>query len=273
MLNQKWQPFKIELTTIEPLHIGGTSHILSDVHNPIVLLNGDIPAIPATSIKGFWRSQLERYLIGYLEDHNLLDKGEEKGIKPCIPASKLSEDEELFAINGKYKRKRYFNKDTRRYENNYIKELEPCDYNKDSDYICPVCYLLGAQTLHGFIRVPFLLPVKGQQEIDVLLYSIREDRAKGGAAKGSNRGWYVVNPGIKFEGYAEILMKDELRDWTFGAKREKLKYRWLDKWLDDNQWNVEKIKIELIKGRLEGSIVLGGYKSKGCGKVEIKVSF
>lgn len=272
MANQKWESFNIKLTTLEPLHIGGTSHILSDIHNPIVLLNGDAPAIPATSIKGAWRAGIERYLISHLEDSGMLNKGEEKGIKPCIPSSKASEDEEIFAKgDGKYKRKRYWDKSANSYKYS-DRDLAPCDYDKDSDYICPACYLLGAQTLPGFIRVPFLLPVKGQQEIDVLLYSIREDRAKSGAAKGTNRGWYVVNPGIKFEGEGEILLMDELRKWGFGEKRTKLKYNCVDKWLDDKQWTIEKIKRELIKERLESINILGGYKSKGCGKVKIEVN-
>lgn len=277
MAKQEWKSFKIELTTREPLHIGGTSHILSDVHNPIVLLNGDIPAIPSTSLKGAWRAQIERYLIGYLENNGLLDRGEELGIKPCIPSTKLTDDEKLFAETNKYKRKRYFNKETKNFENKWLPALDPCDYDRESDYICPACYLLGAQTLHGFIRVPFLLPAKGQQEIDVLLYSIREDRAKGGAAKGTNRGWYVINPDIKFEGEAEALLEDKLRKWTFGGKRESLKYKGvdgkgIDKWLNDKQWTAGKIERELIKERLESINILGGYKSRGCGKVEIKVT-
>jgi CRISPR/Cas system CSM-associated protein Csm3 (group 7 of RAMP superfamily) len=275
MANQVWQSFRIEVTTMEPLHIGGTSHILSDVHNPIVLLNEDVPAIPGTSLKGAWRSKIERYLIGYLENNGRLSKGEELGIKPCIPASAqtLSEDEKQFAQNeGKYKRRRFFNKEARSFENRYTTELDPCDYDRDSDYICPACYLLGAQTLHGFIRVPFLTPVKGQKEVDVLLYSIREDRAKGGAARGTNRGWYVVNPGIKFEGEVEILLEDKLRGWRFGEERGKLKYKGLDRWLKDKQWTVEKIKKELIAQCLESINILGGYKSRGCGKVQIRVS-
>jgi len=274
MSNQVWESVKIELTTKEPLHIGGTSHILSDIHNPIVLLNGSTPAIPGTSLKGAWRSQIERYLIGYLEEKGLIDKGEEIGVKPCIPSSfkNLSDDEKQFGDNGKYKRKKLFNKDTKTY--NYTRDLEPCDYDRDSDYICPACYLLGAQTLQGFIRVPFLLPAPNQNEIDTLLYSIREDRAKAGAAKASNRGWYIVNPGIKFEGEVEILMEDKLRKWKFGEKRSNLKYKNLDRWLDNKDWTIDTIKSELIKNRLEKGVnILGGYKSKGCGKVEIKITF
>ncbi|PIU85814.1 MAG: hypothetical protein COZ68_02075 [Deltaproteobacteria bacterium CG_4_8_14_3_um_filter_43_13] len=265
-MKQKWEEIKIELTTIEPLHIGGTSHILSDVHNPIVLLNGDIPAIPSTSLKGAWRAQIERYLIEYLVDNNLLEKGEAKGLKPCIPSQSLTEDEQI--LFDKYR----INKSVSR-EGKTKFFSNPCNYDVKSDYICPACYLLGAQTLHGFVRVPFLLPSKGQQEIDTLLYSIREDRAKGGAAKGSNRGWYVVNPGIKFEGKLEILTKDELNGWEFGKKRVKLKYNRLDRWLDDPSWIVARIKKDLIKERLEAIQLLGGYKSKGCGRVEITVSF
>jgi CRISPR/Cas system CSM-associated protein Csm3 (group 7 of RAMP superfamily) len=264
-MKQEWAGIKIEVTTKEPLHIGGTSHILSDVHNPIVLLNGDTPAIPSTSLKGAWRAQMERFLIESLANKSLLEKGEEKGLTPCIPSQKLTEDEET--LFGKYRIKKFPTKDGKtRFSS------DPCDYDSKSKYICPVCYLLGAQTLHGFVRVPFLLPAEGQQEIDTLLYSIREDRAKGGAAKGSNRGWYVINPEIKFEGKLEILIKDELNGWEFGKKRAKLKYNWVDKWLDDPSWTAATIKKVLIKERLEAIQLLGGYKYKGCGKVEIKVS-
>jgi CRISPR/Cas system CSM-associated protein Csm3 (group 7 of RAMP superfamily) len=261
MGKQNWEEYKITLTTMEPLHIGGTSHPLSDIDNPIVMLKGNIPAVPATTLKGAWRSQIERFLIGLLQGQGRLEDGEGAGLKPCIPASKLTPDEYQLCDTGQYKRKDVRGR----------KVHSPCTYVGGSDYICPACYLLGAQTLHGFVRVPFLLPAAGQTELDTLLYSIREDRAKGGAAKGSNRGWYVVEPGIVFKGNLEILQSDPIRSWEFGKKRTGLKYHWVDKWLDDATWTEAEIKAKLIKQCMESISVLGGYKSKGCGKVRITV--
>jgi CRISPR/Cas system CSM-associated protein Csm3 (group 7 of RAMP superfamily) len=273
MTNQIWHQFQIELTTLEPLHIGGASNVLSNIDNPIVFLNGDIPAIPGTSIKGAWRSEIERYLIKYLEERNLLNSGESLGLKPCIPTpSNLLSDDEKAAFNDsmKYKRQKRFNNRDKKDE--YF--LNACDYDKNSDYICPACYLLGAQTLHGFIRVPFLTPAEGQSDINTLLYSIREDRAKGGAARSSNRGWYVVDPNTKFVGMAEILLRDKLTDWTFGKKREKLRHGngRLDRWLDQQDWSLESIIEHLIRKRIEALDILGGYKWKGCGRVKIQVN-
>jgi len=275
MGKQEWKRCKITLTTLEPLHIGGTSHPLSDVHNPIVMLTGNKPAIPATTLKGAWRSQIERFLINLLKEKNQLDRGEALGLKPCIPASKPSPDEEhLCDTTRQYKRKP--KRGTQR--NEYVHS--PCTYDNYSDYICPACYLLGAQTLAGFVRVPFLMPREGQADLDTLLYSIREDRATGGAARGSNRGYYVANPGLTFEGNLEILQEDPVRGWKFGEKRNKLKYSKVDRWLDNSRetkldditWTADSIKKDLIKGCLESITILGGYKSKGCGRVNITVT-
>jgi len=256
----KWRGYRVILTTLEPFRIGGTGHILSDLSNPIVLLRGNVPAIPGTSLKGAWRSQIERFLIDYLG--NSLNEGEKRGLKPCIPASDITDDEK--ALIGKYKR----GKDDK---GNYIYSHSPCNYDRNSDYICPACYLLGAMTLQGFVRVPFLLPVEGQDELETLLYSIREDRAKGGAAKGQNRDWPVINPGVKFEGMIEVLEKDELKGWYFGKERNNLRYKNLDRWLKDNHWSEENILNELFKKCLESIEILGGFKSKGCGRVSVAI--
>ncbi|MEK9148482.1 MAG: RAMP superfamily CRISPR-associated protein [Candidatus Desantisbacteria bacterium] len=254
-----WRGYKVELTTLEPFRIGGAGHVLSDINNPVVMLKGDLPVIPGTSLKGAWRSQMERFLIDYLGIS--LEKGEERGLKPCIPASEITPDER--ALIGKYKRK----KEKDRYSNDH----SPCTYDNKSDYICPACYLLGAMTLQGFVRVPFLFPVEGQEELETLLYSIREDRAKGGAAKGQNRDWPVINPGVKFEGMIEVLEKDELKNWYFGQERRELKHKNLDRWLKDTHWSKENILADLFKKCLESIEILGGFKSKGCGRVSIAI--
>ncbi|MBU1261512.1 hypothetical protein KKG61_04170 [bacterium] len=246
----KWRGYQVELTTLEPFRIGGAGHILSDLNSPVVMLRGDTPVIPGTSLKGAWRSQIERFLIDYLKTS--LDTGEKRGLKPCIPASEITEDEWVLIKDLKYK-ERF------------------CSYKQDSDYICPACYFLGAMTLSGFVRVPFLFPVEGQDELETLLYSIREDRAKGGAAKGQNRDWPVINPGVKFKGMIEVLEKDELKRWYFGKEREKLSYKNLDRWLSDIHWSEENILNELFKKCLESIEILGGFKSKGCGRVSIAI--
>ncbi len=45
-----------------------------------------------------------------------------------------------------------------------------------------------------------------------------------------------------------------------------------DLWLEHGDWTQEKILKELIIERIENIGLLGGFKSKGCGAVEIKVN-
>lgn len=240
--------FKIELETISPLRIGGKKDPFSAIDSPVVKI-GEKIVIPGSTLKGALRQEIERYLI---EKYSQIE-----GMKPCIPSSErtISEDERKLIESGKYKG-------------------ESCAYPvrnetlTQKDYICPACYLLGAQGLVGFVTVPFLttniLPTE--------LYGIRIDRAKGVAAERTNREYQIIPQGAIFTGTLTILIKDDIRSWELGKPRN-LKEKTLgDKWLQGNSnWSKEKIIKELIVERLKNIKVLGSMKSAGAGKIEIKI--
>ena len=236
---------KIELTTLSPLHIGGKEDILSGIHGPMTQ-SGDKVIIPGPSVKGAFRASLERVLISnYPNDNNM---------KPCIPATfkNLSEDEKALI------------------KNNYrgpaciYKKVRPED---KQNYICPVCYLLGAQSLGGFIFVPFLTTDCRTQE----LYSIRLDRALGIGASKSNREYEFIPEGIVFSGIMEVTMKDDFRNWSLAKPRPLALNREADKWLKEGEWDTINVLDKLIKSALKSINQIGGFKSKGFGKVEVKV--
>ena len=141
-----------------------------------------------------------------------------------------------------------------------------CAYPKENTSICPVCYLLGAQGLVGFVTVPFLT---SDIEITSELYAIRIDRSSGVAARGTNREYQVIQPGAVFRGILQVLIKDDVRGWELGKPRPLPKI--VDKWLEVCDWTKEKIIDELIIKRLENIKTLGSMKSAGAGKVEITV--
>lgn len=245
--------YQIVLETQEPFRIGGVGDPLSEQGNPIAII-GDRVVIPGPSLKGRYRAELERYLIEEYSGNDLM--------KPCIPSSKLSLDEEALIEKGKY-----------RYGG-------ACTYSPTrSSNICPVCYLLGAQGLFGFVRVPFLECTNPPED----LYSARIDRGTLAVAKGTNRPYQVVPKGAKFSGRLDVLIEDKVLGWVLGQDRGKPKLEErgqvvtvrrtgsLDIWVTKNGWTQEKILTELIVERLGKITELGGFKSKGCGKVKIAV--
>jgi CRISPR/Cas system CSM-associated protein Csm3 (group 7 of RAMP superfamily) len=239
--------YNIELKTQEPFRVGGVGDPLSEQGNPIAIV-GDRVVIPGPSLKGRYRAELERYLIEEWSGNGLM--------KPCIPSSKLSLDEEVLTKSGKYRAN------------------GSCTYppKGGNSNICPVCYLLGAQGLFGFVRVPFLECTNPPED----LYSARIDRGTLAVAKGTNRPYQIVPKDTTFLGKLSVLIEDKVLGWVLGQDRGKpdnqRKQRTLplDKWLTNN-WTQEKILSELIVKRLENITELGGFKSKGCGKVNITV--
>jgi CRISPR/Cas system CSM-associated protein Csm3 (group 7 of RAMP superfamily) len=241
--------YEIVLKTQEPFRVGGVGDPLSEQGNPIAII-GDRVVIPGPSLKGRYRAELERYLIEEWSGNELM--------KPCIPSSesKLSLDEKVLTKSGKYR------------------VNGSCTYppkGEDSN-ICPVCYLLGAQGLFGFVRVPFLECTNPPED----LYSARIDRGTLGVAKGTNRPYQVVPKDTTFSGKLSVLIEDKVLGWTLGQDRKKPNKRGersllLDIWVTKDDWTQEKILSELIVKRLENITELGGFKSKGCGKVTITV--
>lgn len=206
---------KIELETISPFRIGAKKTPFSSVEQPIVKI-GDKIVVPGTTLKGALRSEIERYLIeNYPNDPDM---------KPCIPAPKLTKDEEKLVRDGKYRG-------------------SSCQYpNKDKEVatsICPVCYLLGAQGLKGFIIVPFL-----NLESDISpdeFTSIRIDRGKGTAAEGAIRTSEILPEGVKFSGTLQILIRDDVKGWELGKPRPLTQKTLGDKWLMASDWDKERI--------------------------------
>ena len=182
--------------------------------------------------------------------------------KPCIPADELSVDEIQLVKAGKYREQggncRY-----------------PCIDKKcgkgKSHSICPVCYLLGSMGLNGFVRIPFLYADTSASE----LYSSRIDRATKTIAHGTNRPYELVPDGTVFKGMVTVLLEDTILNWKLGEPRNLGEARTQgDKWLEGKRVD-EKAQEDFIKAyitdRLNAIKVIGGYKSKGFGVVEISI--
>jgi len=246
---RKWKQFTVKLVTKAPFRIGGVKPIpgTTDVDSPIVRLGNKI-VVQGTSLKGAYRAELERYLID-----NFLDKTTKRWkntwFKPCIPADvkTILADERKLLDKGFYK---------------YC-----CSYPNPNDYICPVCYLLGARGLIGFINVPFLKMIKGSVE---RLQFIREDRVIGTSARGAIGKFEAIPESSVFEGVMTVLEEDDILGWKFGQKRDLAESQG-DKWLDSPEWTKEKVEDNLIIKRLTNIKNLGGYRSKGFGQVDIKI--
>ena len=257
---RKYVKYEIEMVTKTPFRIGGVKPVsgTTDADSPIVKL-GNRVVVQGTSLKGVFRAEQERYLID-----NFFDKRNnqwiDKWMKPCIPATKdtLSSDEKKLIDKGLYK-----------YGCAYPDRADKD--NKDEDkYICPICYLLGARGLVGFVEVPFLNLERGDV---ALLQFIREDRVVGTSAKGERGalGKYEAVPeGSVLKGVITILEEDDIIGWKLGETRDLAESKG-DKWLESGNWTKEKILKELIEDRLKAIIKLGGYKSKGFGDVQINV--
>lgn len=240
---------KITLRTLEPFRIGAKQNIMSAADNPVTSIGGRV-VIQGTSLKGALRASIEEYLISKYP--------RTEALKPCIPSAPntLSADEK-----GLIQKKKY-------------RDRGGCSYSPDprkkSESICPACYLLGSQGLMGFVRVPYLFTDKTPEE----LYAVRIDRATGVVSEKTNRDFEIMADGVEFTGNIEIVVKDPTKDWELGKSRildKKLAIGANDEWLNSGEWNAERIIKELIVERLEGISIIGGFKSKGCGKVKIEV--
>jgi len=249
--------FEIVLTTLEPLRIGGLDDPLSGAQNAVAKV-GDRVVVPGSSLKGKLRSEIEKHLIREFYRDGKWESGKEM-LQPCIPGAELSKDEE--ALVGKYR-------DTSgscRY---------PCDRKKCKDRthsICPVCYFLGAMGLSGFVRVPFLFSDVSVNE----LYSASMDRAKGTVKERTNRPYQLVPDGSEFRGVLSVTISDSLLNWQLGRARSLKETPTLgDQWLQDGSPYAGKSADELINEfiieRLRAIQIIGGYKSKGFGKVKVE---
>ena len=252
--------YEVVLTTKTQFRIGGKPDPFSGVENPIAAVGNKV-VVPGPSLKGAYRAELERYLIDtYPADETM---------KPCIPATQLSKDEDQLVKRGLY---RYYNV---RRDRNAIKGNGchyPCDLrricrNEKEHAICPVCYLLGANGLNGFVRVPFLSSKITADE----LYSASIDRATGTVKHGTNRPYQILPDGTVFTGTLVVTLENSILDWSLGESRPLKDHTEGDVWLEHGNWTQEKMLKELVVDRIENISLLGGFKSKGCGVVEIKI--
>lgn len=254
---KKINKYEITLTTLEPFRIGTSKDVMSAFDNPVAMIGGTV-VVQGPTLKGFLRSKIEEYLIESYSGNELM--------KPCIPSSEntLSKDEDILIKAGKYR------------------ERGACQYSsedprKKSNTICPVCYFLGANGLNGFVRVPYLYTESRPEE----LYSVRIDRAKDTVVDRTNRNYQIMPDRVVFKGDIEIMIKNGVNDWELGKIRNIQDSNKLDGWLNENSVKYKKRFIDLshdelieefILERLRGENIIGGFKSKGCGKVKIEVT-
>jgi len=243
---QVLKKYKVILETKSPFRIGGKKDPFSALDQPIVRI-GDHVVVPGTSLKGAIREEMERYLIKNYPNEN--------DMKPCIPSSEkmLSSDERKLINEGMYKGSSCH---------------YPCDPKEGVKHgICPVCYLLGAQGLVGFVTIPFLYAAVTSSELP----ATRIDRVTKTVAEGTHRFYQMVPVGVKFEGTMTIMFEDKLRKWNLGKPRPLQGNTQGDLWLERAGWDANKIIKELIADRVESLGILGGLRSSGAGEVSIKV--
>lgn len=251
---KEYLKYKIELKTLEPLRIGASKDVMSSFDNPVATIGGRV-VVQGSTLKGFLRNQIEEYLIDKYSDI--------KSMKPCIPSSErtLSADEKLLIVSRKYRDK------------------GACSYSSEnmrnkSESICPACYFLGAMGLNGFVRIPYLYTETKPEE----LYSVRLDRAKDTVVEKTNRDYQIMADNVSFIGTLEVMSKNTVNNWTLGKIRSIQDNKKLDGWLNETSKKYNKRFIDLTASelaeeflveRINGAHIIGGFKSKGCGKVSI----
>lgn len=236
----------MEVEALEPVRVGGAPDPLSGQDNPVAIV-GSHATIPGSSLKGALRGEIERFLIDrYYDARAGRWPNESKAAQPCLAATRLSAAEQQLKDSGRYR--------------------QSCAYPISGGVagICPACYLLGAQGLVGFVKVPFLWC----QVSPDALYSARIDRSSGTVATGTNREYQLLPHGTHFTGTLYLLEEDTALDWRLGEARPLPGSP--DAWLKLG-WNRDQIIKELLLDRLQAITYLGGYKSKGMGRVRITV--
>ena len=238
--------YEIKVTADSPLRVGGPRDPIRGVDLPMASIAGK-PVIPGPSLKGALRANLEQYLVAL---------GKSKpSLKPCIPASKPSRAEEGLSQSGSY-----------RVGGGCSAETGDGAVDGATATICPACYLLGAQGLVGFVSLPTLVGSMSQEE----LVGIAIDRSQGTVRGGANWRYEFAKTGSTFVGPMEVLLEDPARGWVLGEPR--LGFGRQDAWLtEDLGWTQSRVLQELLIDRIESITVLGGFKSKGFGRVKITV--
>jgi len=238
--------YKITVHTLEPFRIGGLADPLSQADNPIAMIGGR-PCIPGSSLKGALRAEIERALNIVFFDRNG-GQWKDAGFRPCLPSTRISSEEQRLVEEERYRGR-------------------GCAYPGGS-MICPCCYLLGAQGLVGFVNVPFLYAEPGY----ATLPGVRLDRVFGTVVDGSNRKYQVLPQETIFSGEMEVLIEDPFLGWKLGTKRPLKEKPDADAWLRQESQEPDTILQDFILDRLRGIKHLGGFRSRGCGRVSIDVT-
>lgn len=256
--------YQVTLTTLEPFRVGGKPEV-GGPDNPVAVV-GNRPVVPGPTLKGVLRSAFEQRLIQqyYDQTRGAWRQGAEV-FKPCMAGTQLSDDEKGLIARGLYR------SDT---ESCHY----PCDLNRERHQgrcgntrhpICPVCYFLGAQGLMGFVRVPFLIAPEEVTRAE--LYSARMDRATHTVATGQNRPYELVSGGSAFSGKMYVLLKDDVLGWDLGSARTLRQDSGGDAWLAAQRQTADALLMQWLIPALTSINLLGGYKSKGFGRVSIEV--
>jgi CRISPR/Cas system CSM-associated protein Csm3 (group 7 of RAMP superfamily) len=129
-------------------------------------------------------------------------------------------------------------------------------------------------TLPGFVRVPFLFAEGGAGE----LVGVRLDRATKTIPQvgrgGPVRSYELVAQGTAFTGTLYVTLLDTLTGWEI-AKPRKLgeeNNTKGDKWLEGQNYTADAFVKEFILDRLVALKTIGGYRSKGFGRIEISAA-
>lgn len=248
-MSKEFRKFAIKLVTQEPFRIGALQNVMSGIDNPVTTVGGKV-VIQGSSLKGALRANIEEYLVDAFPGN--------PAMTPCIPSAynTLSPDEKRLIEQGVYR------------------EGGGCSYSSNpknrSESICPVCYLLGAQGLIGFVRVPYLYSDSMPED----MYAVRIDRGTGVVSEKTNRDFQIIADRVEFKGNLEVVLSDTVKRWELGKPRtidQSIGIGVNDAWLKKQEWPATRIINELIVDRLKTITLLGGFKSRGCGKVAISV--
>jgi CRISPR/Cas system CSM-associated protein Csm3 (group 7 of RAMP superfamily) len=252
------------------LHIGGSPSPLTEKKGAVFKVNGT-PVIPATSFKGALRYQMELLFIEQFTNYRSLFSPENDNfIKPCIPTAKITKAEIEMLSKGY----RGTADSSGRYSGHCEIQVDENRVNIGDLGICPVCYFMGCTGIMGFLRFNNFYPPEGDWLVDQT--NIRIDRKTQTAAKGAKVDGEQVKPGTIFSGRIEIINKTP-QGFEFGRPRilgGVVIDKWLEKWSEND---INKRKQVFIKQILIPAIqnikLLGGQKSKGAGKVKVKLDF
>ncbi len=260
-------PVKIRVAKGSFLHIGAAPSPLTEKKGAVFKVDRT-PIIPATSFKGALRHQLELLFIDEIDKFaKLFSIPDEKKdlLKPCIPSPRPTKAEEELIRAKKYREKHCEIKVVQ--DNISVGDLG----------ICPVCYFMGAAGLMGFLRFSNFYPEGEGNVIDQT--NIRIDRKTGTAAHGAKVEGEQVKPGTVFKGSISIVISEpilKMQGIQFGDARridDKVIDKWLENWNEsDNDKRVKTLIEEILIPAIQNIKVLGGQKSRGAGKVDVKIN-